>query len=703
MEGSPTASSDEPACTVGGLSDASGYNETNPGCQEIAPMSGEMSNSICEDDITVAGGVGNTTSGPFNVSAESLAVCADGIAVVTDNLSHSQFGDSAAACASATGTSPNGSSASFGMNVNYAGAGKLRRSGTLPVGTGSYALSDWKDVLRVVYTGCKNTDGTCVGVNRIQRCTDPVRLALVSHWDYLVESGDATLGSSDTAVGCGHTNCPSGADAGIRAAYRRDDASGTTGFFLGTLGLSKNVKRRTTLVGGTALAPRIAAIPADANSGNIFCDGGDIEGMFPDGPPSCTAAAANACQDSTGAFTVTCPSNGVCPTAPRTDAATACTAGTANQCLDFATGLLTVTCPASGQCPKAPERGDPATKPCRAESGTDASMAPNLCASNGRIGVVRALVSPILTGAYPTLECSPGKWQLKQYITTSLPLCPDGTVPLAGQCYLPYFSIVSGGVETGRDFNCINFGNNRPPGAPLAVDGRVYNQLVRDSSGALTCLTGSGLTCTLPMVAQWREHMATLNTSPLGKGGTIGTLAGTATVCQEPDSTRNMGCITGKTQCTIGFAGREVASNPPSSDLQEAFRINNSTPTDGNVLGFLADAPTPSATDYVFARNLYLGAIGGFPNIAADCTARGGTKNFCNDEIKMVQAFTSNYNTQGGLICAQSGFIPLTSTLHECRGAKGASATNSCGAGGTLRANGTLAPADDCQPPALIP
>lgn len=737
MEGSPKAGTDELPCTVGGVSDASGLPETNPGCQEIAPMSGEMDKGVCDDDFTNSSESGN------NVSAESLAICADGIVVITDNASLGQYG-SAASCGSETGDSSN--PAPYQPNPNYTGSGGLRHAGVIPadasVGLANpYTISDWKDVLRLVYTGCENTDGTCDNKDHYLRCSDPVRRTLINHWSYLVDSG--TL-AGDTAQSCGRANCADSTDGlngGLRAAYRRDDSSGTSGFFLSTLGLNKNTVHRTALV--TALG-RPTVIPATATTGDMFCDGGDIEGFTTESFSAaanggCTKNAANACPDYSAPWsptgfpmTRTCPASGLCPPPPAIgetapDEVQTCTGGALNACRDFLQdnpGVHTAPCPGTDTtktyaCPNPPAKGDPITKTCASDD--------ILCDSTGRIGVVRALISPAAIGGvnpFPTLQCTSGKYAFKPFVNVSIAICPDGTKPKGGQCPLPYFQILQDpskpfnattNPEVGRDYNCLVTAANHTSAETTHIDARAFNYVVRDSNGVVQCLTGSGNTCTLPAVAQWRQRMATLAPASI-KGGTIGTLAGTSAKCQQPDATRLMGCVVGGTQCTIGFAGREVAEDTASTGLQEPFKINDSVGTDANVLGSLADKGLPAgqanAADYVFARYLYFGAIGGFRNITADCVARGGSAAFCADEVTLVKEFTDNYTvpgTGGAAVCAATGFIALPASnsttdaqgnpvdLHECRSALGATA-NTCGAPGAPRAifpkDGTIVPAE---------
>jgi hypothetical protein len=90
MEGDPNAG--EPACTPTKEEGDGAY--LNPGCQEIAPMSGELDSNVCDDDYL--------SPNAQNVSAQEIAFARNGIVVVTDNGSHRQYADSSAACTNAS-------------------------------------------------------------------------------------------------------------------------------------------------------------------------------------------------------------------------------------------------------------------------------------------------------------------------------------------------------------------------------------------------------------------------------------------------------------------------------------------------------------------------------------------------------------------------------------------------------------------------
>jgi ABC-type phosphate transport system substrate-binding protein len=97
-----------------------------------------------------------------------------------------------------------------------------------------FTFDDWRDVLRLVYTGqtAKVTADPCSPADPARtpaapgniaggRCDSPLRQALLASWGELFEGG------------CTNGKCPNG----LRHAFRRDDVSGTTDTFLTLLGL----------------------------------------------------------------------------------------------------------------------------------------------------------------------------------------------------------------------------------------------------------------------------------------------------------------------------------------------------------------------------------------------------------------------------------------------------------------------------------
>jgi ABC-type phosphate transport system substrate-binding protein len=245
-----------PSCLVGGVADPDGAPDTNPGCQEIAPMSRPMQTAICDDEESAG-------------KAEGLAICVDGIVVTTNNTGAQQITEGA--CAPVTTTPNNDTDADGFPEFPDRASGHLRFSGDILSDTGTplYTVSGWKDVLRLVYTGCKGTDDCLAQPARVARCSDPVRKALVDHWTNLFQG----------------TDCGTGACTQLRSAYRRDDSSGTTAVFLEVLGVklplvssasgASNGQRKSIVRGpggGT-----LVAIPDNFP----YCDGGQLEAYQP--------------------------------------------------------------------------------------------------------------------------------------------------------------------------------------------------------------------------------------------------------------------------------------------------------------------------------------------------------------------------------------------------------------------------------------
>ena len=398
MEGA--AEEDEPECGAPGAA-----NTAHPGCQEISPMSRMMDSSICND-----------AESQF---AEGIAVCNDGLAVFTDN--RSMRGDNAAACAAwvagGYAASENEDGNDFVGNV-----GELGRAGNVALpGGGSYQVGGggmpaWKDVLRVVYTGCQNDEGDCVGaIARRQRCDDPVRHAIVNNWNNIVDG-----------VNCPDTNCPNG----LRRAFRRDDNSGTTGVFLGFLGVAEDaLASRPDLTADSfncLVNPQLCCegtgvgiVPIPEN--HSFCDGGQNENYLPD------------CHADSGVIR---------------------------------------------------HGGDPIRKPCAPED--------DLCDSRKQGGLVQAVVStPAEADAFADAQSTAGEFRLQPLFVNplvGLNVCPDGTKPIAGvSCGLPLYT----GGPTTR--NVMSAELNAQASAPGA-DGRSYNAVRRAADGTIARVGNSPVT-----------------------------------------------------------------------------------------------------------------------------------------------------------------------------------------------------------------
>jgi len=260
MEGSPASTED--TC---GPNDGNGLPENNPGCQEIAPLSRPMDNSICEDDNAAA-------------NAEALQVCQDAVVLLARNAGYGQYGESAEACTNYQAASNNNASTSndpvSGKPVfdAYDGVGNWRDSGTLdldPAGSGpeDYAIGanglGWRDIARIVYTGFDNDDGNGSAAaggeqNRLTRCSSPLRQKVLSQWSNL-----------NQGVACSEGPCTD-----VIRALRRDDSSGATQFFVEMLGLAPMLTGTRTALNSLGACTRPV-------TNFTFCDGGDQEVNFP--------------------------------------------------------------------------------------------------------------------------------------------------------------------------------------------------------------------------------------------------------------------------------------------------------------------------------------------------------------------------------------------------------------------------------------
>ncbi|HEY8943500.1 MAG TPA: hypothetical protein VIM73_04520 [Polyangiaceae bacterium] len=644
--GNPSAG--EPTCTAQG---GSVGGDANWGCQEVAPMSRQMNSAVCSSDADDPRDPDDSTSA--NSTAEGLAVCLDGISIITDNASHRQFADSAAQCVTPSGEPVWGpvsdNSAGIPGTNGYGTTGRLRNSGTIGSYTiGANGVPGWKDVLRLIYTGCTNADGTCAAtITRATRCgatTNPVRANLVNNYGNIFEGVDCAEGNHCTQ---------------LRAAYRRDDASGTTGFFLEVLGLRAGTS-------DLASRTRISNLGGSGTTGfqnppeNIFCDGGQHEGLWP---------------------------------APYTGSTPVVAAVIAGQAVI----------------------GDPLQRTCALED--------DICGPSGTIGLVRAIRSPREFG-YPTVQCTRGSFDRKAWPNTgSVPSCADGTAPTLRGCYAPFYN-AGGGVQ---NFDCLNPSNSRPLQSPATLDGRVFNFIWRLSNGDLSDINHQQAnTALLPEVASWRQNMATMNTgigasaggpfgaAPVGSSQTYAAQGPQAqftktftggVVCQQASATSVIGCVVGNTRCTIGFAGREAADRPPSDDTQEAIRLpgangNPSVPSDSDII----------TDNYPISRSLFINAIGGFENIAADCAARGGSAEYCADQLEFTRRF---YNMTAGsavaAACTDNGFIPIVDPVAACGSDPVCNAmqtkwdTRCVGSQGAASCGRVTAqPADRCNPDATV-
>jgi hypothetical protein len=174
-------------------------------CQEIAPMSRGPGIASCRYDD-------EEELSPRNTGGEGLAVADHGIVVVGANANYQQY--STGACTALTSTPNNAVAGEYTLAAPA--SGQLATTGVIPgttyvLGAGGLSQNRWKDVLRLVYTGCGQNDGKCAPtIPRATRCSSTVRTNLLNNYGRLFNGSNCG----------GPGNCTQ-----LRKAYRPDDAS----------------------------------------------------------------------------------------------------------------------------------------------------------------------------------------------------------------------------------------------------------------------------------------------------------------------------------------------------------------------------------------------------------------------------------------------------------------------------------------------
>jgi hypothetical protein len=248
----------------------------------------------------------------------------------------------------------------------------------------------------------------------------------------------------------------------------------------------------------------------------------------------------------------------------------------------------------------------------------------------GDLGVVLPVLIPDTTTStasdfYHNANCSTACTLVAPIRSNQIPagfLCPDGTPPLAGLCYMPAttsgdprckaaFStkcVSSAGRPDGRLYNLTNVVTSTQ--VPAAQRGTAPFQMALDVSKRI--LTGGAF-------YRIHETSAGAHNVPDPAVGTNGT-------CRENDDTSQIGCLVNSDPCSVGYAGREAAKyypglgSPaiPQPAALKAAAINGTAPfapganPDLPITNLLA---APGTTPlYPIARRLYVNTIYGFGN-----------------------------------------------------------------------------------------
>jgi hypothetical protein len=557
-----------------------GAGNMNQGLQAVSPMSSALKNSeFCAPTASVY------TSPLTPVPAapgltEGLLVGLDGVTIAANQVM-SCSGSAVNGLGSATAmavtndgtgtpaTNPpstcNGCDASGSYNF---GDATLSSAGTAPLY--SYAGQPSFDALAVLYFGLTH-DG-------FYNCGGPVRRTLIRNWKYLF--------STDCAGG--DTTC----SAGLTHAWRHGDLSGTTDALVSILnpptGALTNGK-------GAAVAVGIGSLPAFL------------------APPLGTAAA----------------------TAPGAAAASNpfCNSRDAN----------TVPAPISPGGSADFSDLDPVRTPC--VKGVDAVCEGFLNQGNsgggnaGDLGVVLPVLIPdsssvLPSDLYPQTACGGACTPVpafKLVQTGRFPnfRCPNGQPPLGGNlCFMPYT-----GPDSSPNPQCLATSTTKCAdvvgGHP---DGRRYNlvTVVPSSQIPIAFRTGNfqfAIDANAPCHRILDGSFFRIHSTVPGANYTagVGAETGTTGVCQQPDATSQIGCLTDSDPCSVGYAGREAAqgfpgiSGKPTSQPLKGLAVNGAPPftpgldPDLAIKNLLAAPGT--APFYPLSRRLWLATVYGFGNL----------------------------------------------------------------------------------------
>jgi hypothetical protein len=173
-------------------------------------------------------------------TAEGIVIGLDGIAIVASQTEGNKCGGGLAF------------STSKSFAVTDAGGAPVVNCPGCDAGTSTYHLTDWKDVLALVYAGKPHAGAT--------DCASDVRRSLVNNWGALFEA--SCTGSSCTQ---------------LRHVFRRSDLSGTSDTLLSLLGLP-GLPSAKTVPGAVAKA---VAFCNAFGMGNIFAGDDDYQDRDP--------------------------------------------------------------------------------------------------------------------------------------------------------------------------------------------------------------------------------------------------------------------------------------------------------------------------------------------------------------------------------------------------------------------------------------
>jgi ABC-type phosphate transport system substrate-binding protein len=582
-----------PVSTLSYLGGGSGVGagQMGLGQQAISPMSRAMANTeFCAPlAATVYGGTQTSASG----KAEGLLLGIDGVAIAANQvMSCADSSTNPTPVVGANGFAPTSMSVLAGGTGAAVSSCNGCESGTNSYVFGSSTLTSniYKtqpsfDALAVLYFGLTH-DGIYSG------CGSDVRKSLIAHW--------ANLFSTDCAAGDGVCT------AGLTHAWRRSDLSGTTDAFVSVLAPPGGTD--TNLKGFARNADGSIQLNTDGTNKKLSIGIGTLSnvpvGSSKKSNPFCNSADAQTFVNLVAT--------------PNTSAAT-----TFGGSSDF-----------SDQDPVRTKCGAAGTEDvCQFSSNFAAAGSSN---AGGDLGVVLPILLPDgvvvnkLTDDYPATQCSTLCTLVAVSAGSKIPTgfkCPGGGSPIAGACYMPYFT-----NGTDLDPRCTTKIATKCVGAKGTPDFRTYNLpvIVNASvfSGTLGQFHGNkeyqfGVDANLRILNNsfYRIHEYSAG-SHYAAG--VGSEVGTTGLCNENDDTSQIGCLTDADPCSLGYAGREAARAYPGAGLQKtkALAVNGTPPFTPTSVSADADlalenllvAGTPTPL-YPLARRLYFNTIFGFSNL----------------------------------------------------------------------------------------
>ncbi|HEX2673306.1 MAG TPA: hypothetical protein VHM25_20635, partial [Polyangiaceae bacterium] len=529
--------------------------------QMIAPMSRALGSGVCTGPTAAQ-----------RAGAEGIVVALDGLAIIGDQ----------------NNVGPEG--------IDYPG-------------TAGNSSNQWRNVLRLIYTGMDVSVGNNVF---LRDCNSQARKDIVNNWDNVFHGTVTACTDSHPSVpgsgAAGYDQTNSIVEPGIRHAFRRDDESGTTDVFLGQLSLAGVNFAQGAPSGSNTVQTAVYR----ALAGSPFCNN-----KRPDDDWAPVTLPANGTLGFNASQIPELTNVGV-PTG----------AGTG---LGFSTQLKG-SANAKNMSPYLTEYTDqdPIRRKCVGRGGNANAALPfeQVCGADGSLGVVLPITVPAeLTTAerFPTLPCEPGKGfflaPALQRPTTDPLRCPNGDATQDGQCLVPVRTDLT--QPNGVAFDCINPPNNVPqavfdsdgdgsqfPDAPgtdgrTDVDGRVYNLILRKPNGEIRTVTRNdpskvGVFQTPVAAAYYRIHTTRSLLLPPNHA--------TKTCATQDDATDQIGCLTLASPCSIGYAGRGGVTNNPGT---VAALVNGVAPTDDKIQALVLGT-TPV---YPIARKLYLNSLQGFEGL----------------------------------------------------------------------------------------